>query len=98
MACAGCSFNVPKASSKGQAIAAKTFLNTYLEKVPLTREEAGMVEGDIRKIDAMLAKLKDVPAPDGTPPDRLQTIGSRLTTSFITLEVLPPDASRDQSG
>ncbi|MCZ6825389.1 MAG: site-specific integrase [Gemmatimonadetes bacterium] len=65
LACAGCAFNVPKASAKGQALEAKAFLERYLERVPLTDEERLAVSGDLAKFDEMLSKLERVAAPDG---------------------------------
>lgn len=75
LACAGCAFNVPKASARGQAIAAKAFLGRYLERVPLTEDERQAVQGDLGKLDAMLAKLERVAAPDGQIYDRLDDSG-----------------------
>ena len=45
MACAGCDFNIPKDSAKGEALAAKAFLHRYLEEVPLTPDEQLIVKG-----------------------------------------------------
>ena len=68
MACAGCDFNIPKNSAKGEALAAKAFLHRYLEEVPLTPDEQLIVKGDLKKLEIMLERLKDVPAPDGRTP------------------------------
>ena len=65
LACAGCAFNVPKASSRGQALEAKASLERYLERVPLTADERSAVDGDLSKLDELLAKLAGVAAPDG---------------------------------
>ena len=65
LACAGCAFNVPKGSSRGQALEAKASLERYLERVPLTADERSAVEGDLSKLDELLEKLAGVPAPDG---------------------------------
>ncbi len=39
MACAGCDFNLPKASARAQALENKASIRRYLEEVPLTAEE-----------------------------------------------------------
>jgi hypothetical protein len=72
MACAGCDFNIPKNSAKGEALAAKAFLHRYLEEVPLTPDEQLVVNGDLKKLEIMLERLKDVPALDGRTPRQIQ--------------------------
>jgi len=72
MACAGCDFNIPKDSTKGEALAAKAFLHRYLEEVPLTPDEQQIVKGDLEKLEFMLNKLKDIPALDGRTPRQIQ--------------------------
>jgi Phage integrase family len=72
MACAGCDFNIPKNSAKGEALAAKAFLHRYLEEVPLTPDEQLIVKGDLKKLEIMLERLKDVPALDGRTPRQIQ--------------------------
>ncbi len=68
MACAGCDFNIPKDSAKGEALAAKAFLHRYLEEVPLTPDEQQIIKGDLQKLDIMLDKLKNIPTLDGRTP------------------------------
>ena len=94
LACAGCAFNVPKASSRGQALEAKASLERCLERVPLTADERSAVRGDVSKLDELLAKLAGVAAPDGA------TVGGQIygdgagegrpeVTPLIPLPVLP---------
>jgi hypothetical protein len=71
MACAGCDFNIPKDSAKGEALAAKAFLHRYLEEVPLTPDEQQIVKGDLQKLEVMLNKLKNVPTLDGRTPQQI---------------------------
>jgi hypothetical protein len=59
---------LPKDSAKGEALAAKAFLNRYLEEVPLTPDEQQIVKGDLKKLEVMLDKLKNVPTLDGRTP------------------------------
>ena len=68
MACAGCDFYVPKASSEGQALEARESLGGYLEAVPLTAEERSIAEGDLAKLDGLLSRLREVATPDGRTP------------------------------
>ena len=95
LACVGCAFNVPKASAKGQALAAKSFLESYLERVPLTEEERLAVSGDLAKFDEMLSKLERVAAPDGhlyTGAEGLGEqggdVGGRRVTPLIPLPIV----------
>ena len=94
LACAGCAFNVPKVSAKGQALAAKAFLERYLERVPLTDEERLAVNGDLAKFDEMLSKLERVAAPDGQTYDSAGAsgggdgLGRRALTALIPLPVV----------
>lgn len=48
--------------------AAKAFLQRYLEEVPLTPDEQLVVNGDLKKLEIMLERLKDVPTLDGRTP------------------------------
>ena len=71
MACAGCDFNLPKASSRAQALESKASIKRYLEAVPLSAEEHAIVEGDLEKLDSLIRKLDTVPAPDGRTPHQI---------------------------
>lgn len=51
MACVGCNFNLPKESAKGHALESKASIGRYLEEVPLSADERGIVEGDYVRID-----------------------------------------------
>ena len=68
MACAGCDFNLPKESARGQALESKASIRRYLEEVPLSADERGIVEGDLAKIDGLIKKLSSVPCLDGRTP------------------------------
>lgn len=71
MACAGCDFNLPKASAKAQALESKTSIKRYLETVPLTADEREIVEGDLAKLDGLIRKLDTVPTLDGRTPSEI---------------------------
>lgn len=71
MACAGCDFNVPKASAMAQALESKASIRRYLEEVPLSAEERSIVEGDAAKIEGLISKLSEVATPDGRTPAQI---------------------------
>jgi integrase len=68
MACAGCDFNLPKESARGHALESKASIRRYLEEVPLSADERGIVEGDLVKIEGLIEKLTHVPCLDGRTP------------------------------
>ncbi len=78
MACAGCFFNIPKQSAKGQALDAQQSAARLLEEVWLSPDERAAVEGDVAALNGMLGKLQDVPALDGRTP---RQIGGDVTPS-----------------
>lgn len=73
MACARCSFYVPKGSSKARLIEGKANLSKMLEEIPLTDEEVAAVEGGIELHQKLLDRLADVPTPAGPTPRELGT-------------------------
>ncbi|AVB18697.1 integrase [Pseudomonas avellanae] len=77
MACAGCDFNVPKASARAQALESKASIGHYLEAVPLTADERAIVEGDLAKLDGLIRKLDDVPTLDGRTPSQIEAKKNR---------------------
>ncbi len=68
MACARCSFYVPKGSSSAQLLEGKANLARLREEIPLTDEEAAAVDEGISLHERLLEKLSDIPTPDGTKP------------------------------
>ncbi|KOP52584.1 tyrosine-type recombinase/integrase [Pseudomonas coronafaciens] len=77
MACAGCDFNIPKASARAQALESKASIGHYLEAVPLTADERAIVEGDLEKLDGLIRKLDDVPTLDGRTPSQIDASKGR---------------------
>ncbi|POR66600.1 MULTISPECIES: tyrosine-type recombinase/integrase [Pseudomonas] len=77
MACAGCDFNIPKASARAQALEGRASIGHYLEAVPLTADERAVVEGDLEKLNGLIRKLDDVPTPDGRTPSQIEANKSR---------------------
>lgn len=71
MACARCSFYVPKDSMRAQLLEGKTNLSRMREEIPLTDEEVAAVEEGIGLHDKLLDCLSDVPTPAGPTPRQL---------------------------
>ena len=70
MACAKCSFYVPKDSSRAQMLEGKTNLLRLRQEIPLSDDELRAVDEGIAAYDGLVAGLADVPAPDGLVPAR----------------------------
>ncbi|MER8084280.1 tyrosine-type recombinase/integrase [Streptomyces sp. NPDC094048] len=71
MACARCDFYTLKGSSKAQLLQAKENLQRMLASIPLTEDERAAVDDGQAAIDALLARLTDVPTPAGPTPREL---------------------------
>mgnify|MGYP000181449654 CR=1 FL=1 len=59
MACAKCSFYLPKSSSEAQYIEGRQNLLKMMQEIPLTDDEQAAVNNDIGAIDKLLEKLKN---------------------------------------
>lgn len=68
MACAKCSFYLPKSSSRAQVIEGKSNLLCMLQEIALREDERAAVEDGVAAFDHLLAGLADVAAPDGATP------------------------------
>lgn len=64
MACAKCSFYLPKASSQAQYLEGCLNLLKLMQEIPLTDDEQAAVENDIGAVDRLLTKLSGVPGPE----------------------------------
>ncbi len=71
MACARCSFYVPKDSAKAQLLEGKANLARFREEMPLTDEELAAIEEGIELHEKLLDRLADEPTPDGRTPRQL---------------------------
>ncbi len=71
MACAQCSFYVPKQSARAQMLEAKSNLVRLRQDIPLSEPELAAVDEGLAAYDKLLAGLADVPAPDGETPRQL---------------------------
>jgi len=64
MACAKCSFYLPKSSSAAQYIEGRQNLLKLMQEIPLTDDERAAVENDIGAVDNLLDKLNNLETPD----------------------------------
>ncbi len=71
MACAKCSFYLPKNSTKAQLLEAKANLLRLRQDIPLGDAELSAVEDGLTAYEQLLAQLADVPTPAGPTPRQL---------------------------
>jgi Phage integrase family len=74
MACAKCSFYLPKDSTKAQLLEGRANLRRMMQEIPLTDEERSAVEDGIDALNNLTNKLVDTPTPDGRTPKQLVRI------------------------
>jgi integrase len=66
MACARCTFYLPKSSSQAQMLEARTNLRRMMQEIVLTDEETAAVEGDIAALERLVDALRNQSTPDQT--------------------------------
>jgi hypothetical protein len=71
MACAKCSFYLPKGSTKAQLLEAKANLLRLRQDIPLAEAELSAVEDGLAAYEQLLTRLADVPTPGGSTPRQL---------------------------
>jgi integrase len=74
MACAKCSFYVPKGSSRAQLLEAKTNLQRLKQEIPLTEAECAAIEDGLEAVERLCARLADIPTPAGPTPHELGAV------------------------
>lgn len=79
LACAKCSFYVPKGSSLEQIIEGKANLLRMKQELALTDEESAAVDDGLIALEALQKKLVDVPTPAGLTPRELEERRQRET-------------------
>jgi integrase len=90
MACAKCSFYLPKDSTKALLLEGRTNLLRMMQEIPLTDDERSAVEDGLVALGKLTEKLADTPAPDGRTPKQLIQItkperpGERLQSSLTS--------------
>ena len=68
MACARCSFYLPKGSKQAHLLEGQANLRRMLQEIPLRDEERAAVEEGVAAHEHLLARLAATPPPDGGPP------------------------------
>jgi len=71
MACAKCTFYVPKDSSQVQLLQGKTNLLQLRQEIPLNDSELAAVDDGVAAMEKLLERLADVPTPAGPTPREL---------------------------
>lgn len=64
MACARCTFYVPKDSTQAQLLEAKRHLRHMMQTIELTEVEVATVSGDLNALENLLQSLQSVATPD----------------------------------
>lgn len=85
LACARCSFYVPKTSSHSQLLQAKASLEKMMQVITLNDYEQAAVEDGVLVIEELLARLSEVPTPDGHTPRQL-VHRTTSTPAVVSLE------------
>ncbi len=91
MACAKCSFYVPKGSSLEQILEGKANLLHMKQELSLTEEEVAAVDDGLAALDTLQQKLADVPTPAGPTPRQLQADNQK--TAFISVKAVQRKSS-----
>jgi hypothetical protein len=71
MACAKCSFYMPKGSTASALLEGKNNLLRMRQEIPLTDAEAAAVDDGASALDSLLKRLANVPTPAGPTPLQL---------------------------
>ena len=87
MACAKCSFYLPKESSKGDLLEGKENLLRLRQRIPLLEAEVAAIDDGVKCFDALLEGLKGVPTPSGQTP-------SEIRKELIQISKVEPKRSR----
>jgi hypothetical protein len=95
MACAKCSFYVPKGSSLEQIIEGKANLLRMKQELSLTEEEVAAVDDGLTALDTLQEKLADVPTPAGPTPRQLET--SDQQSVFIAVQTVQRKPSKERT-
>jgi len=70
MACAKCSFYVPKESTRAQLLEGKANLLRMRQEIPLKEVEIAAIDDGVIAFEKLLTQLADVPTPTGLTPRR----------------------------
>jgi hypothetical protein len=81
MACAKCSFYLPKGSTQAQLLEGKANLLRMRQEIPLKEAELAAIDDGVAAFEKLLVQLADVPTPAGPTPRQLQS------SALVQLEV-----------
>jgi integrase len=73
MACAKCSFYIPKNSTRASLLEGKANLSRMRQEIPLQEAELAAVEDGVAAFEKLLTRLADVPTPAGPTPRQLHS-------------------------
>jgi hypothetical protein len=76
MACAKCSFYVPKGSTASALLEGKSNLMRMRQEIPLNESELAALDDGLSALESLLSRLADIPTPAGPTP--LQLRGAAL--------------------
>ena len=80
MACAKCSFYLPKESTAAALLEGKSNLLRMRQEIPLTEAEIAALDDGVSALDSLLRRLENIPTPSGTTPRQLRG------ESFVQIE------------
>src|SRR5260221_3726239 len=72
IACAECSFYVPKGSTMAALLAVKNNLLRMRQEIPLSDAELAALDDGVSALESLLSRLADVPTPAGPTPLQLR--------------------------
>jgi len=84
MACAKCSFYLPKDSTKGLLLEGRTNLLRMMQEIPLSDEERSAVEDGVAALGKLTERLAQTPSPDARTPKQLIQITKPKRTGVAT--------------
>jgi hypothetical protein len=75
MACAKCSFYVPKGSTASALIEGRSNLLRMRQEIPLNDSELAALDDGVLALQSLLNRLADVPTPSGPTPHQMREAG-----------------------
>lgn len=72
MACAKCSFYIPKESTAAALLVGKSNLLRMRQEIPLSEAELAALDDGVSALESLLSRLADVPTPAGQTPVQLR--------------------------
>jgi hypothetical protein len=91
MACAKCSFYLPKGTSQALLLEGQAHLLRMRQDIPLNEAELAAVDDGVSALDKLLAQLADVPTPAGPTPRQLQD------SNLVQITAVPSEGSANEA-